>query len=167
MRNIAKTSQSEKIVTPLYGHFDIETGYVVSSYPSGSYKVEARFWMERDAKRGFRSVSVTRNPISGAWNSPKNSGYSVLAGNLYLDEKEHVRFDSLSYGSTADVALSFVLTFRDSDFRALRPYAVKMIATTKNAAGVPGMSESGRLEQWKNAGTWERVVEAIPIRLTL
>ncbi len=98
------------IVQPLTGHTSPETAYVVHDYPYGfKLRCKMRYWLERDAKRGYRLCTQTTNPKKAGevWNAPKKSTYTMLAI-MGLDEKGHVvwtgcsiyDFDSTSSGSS-------------------------------------------------------------------
>ncbi len=80
------------IVQPLTGHTSPETAYVVHDYPYGfKLRCKMRYWLERDAKRGYRLCTQTTNPKKSTevWNAPKKSTYTMLAI-MGLDEKGHV-----------------------------------------------------------------------------
>ena len=59
--NLEVVSASETR-TPCYGHTSESTALLVDGYPYGGLTCQIRFWIERDAKRGFRFVSQTCNP---------------------------------------------------------------------------------------------------------
>jgi len=80
------------IVQPLTGHTSPETAYVVHDYPYGfKLRCKIRYWLERDAKRGYRLCTQTTNPKKSGevWNVPKKSTYTMLAI-MGLDEQNHV-----------------------------------------------------------------------------
>ena len=91
------------VVTPLYGHTNEETAYVVQDYPYG-YKLRCviRYWLEHDEKRGYRFVSQTKNPKTDRWNAPKKSTYCCMAGAMFLDENGHVQWTGI--GTYPDLA---------------------------------------------------------------
>lgn len=83
----------------LKGHISPETAFVVDDYPYGfRLRCKIRYWLEYNAKRGFRFVSQTTNPKrpGEVWNKPKASTYSRLGGAMFLDENEHVQWSGLS-----------------------------------------------------------------------
>jgi len=79
-----------EIKTALYGHDSRETAYQVDSYPYGRLRCKIWFWLETSDKKGTRFYSQTENPKNGRMNAHKYSTYSILAGNMYLDENDHV-----------------------------------------------------------------------------
>jgi len=100
----------------MIGHTSPETAYLVDDYPYGrTVRCRIRYWLEEDPKRGFRFCSQTENPKNLRWNAPKKSTYSLLAGAMYLDDKGHVTWASLTeYSSAEDV----------QRFAAAHPHAV-------------------------------------------
>lgn len=86
------------IVQVLTGHTSMETAYRVEGYPYGfRLKCSIRYWLERDAKRGYRLCSQTTNPKKSVevWNAPKKSTYTMLAI-MGLDEPNHVTWTGCS-----------------------------------------------------------------------
>lgn len=86
------------IIQPLTGHTSQETAYVVQDYPySWKLRCKIRYWLERDAKRGYRLCSQTTNPKKSTevWNAPKKSTYTMLAI-MGLDEENHVTWTGCS-----------------------------------------------------------------------
>lgn len=89
----------------LAGHHTMETAYIVDDYPYGfRLRCKIRYWMEFNPKKGFRLWSQTTNPTRGdAWNKPKASIYSLVAGCMILDGEKHVTWTSLSeYADTIE-----------------------------------------------------------------
>jgi hypothetical protein len=82
----------------LKDHISPETAYVVNDYPYGfRLRCKIRYWLEYDAKRGFRFVSQTTNPKRGdVWNKPKASTYCRFGGCMFLDDEDHVQWSGLS-----------------------------------------------------------------------
>jgi hypothetical protein len=115
----------------LTGHTSPETAYVVDDYPYGfRLRCSIRYWLEYNAKHGFRFVSQTTNPKRGnVWNKPKASTYFKFGAAMFLDEDDHVQWSGLSEYSTGAEAKAW---------------------QDKYGAGVP---EAGRLTlaQWVNA----------------
>ncbi len=99
-------------MTPLYGHNSFETAYRVDSYPYGSLRCRIWFWLEFGGEnKGYRFVSQTENPKNGRMNAPKKSTYARFAGNMYLDENNHVQWACITEGSGAAEIHSFVQRF--------------------------------------------------------
>lgn len=83
----------------LNGHISPETAYIVDDYPYGfRLRCKIRYWLEYDARRGFRFVSQTTNPkVAGErWNKPKASTYSRFGAAMFLDDSNHVQWEGLS-----------------------------------------------------------------------
>lgn len=83
----------------LKGHISPETAYVCSDYPYGyTLRCKIRYWLEYNAKHGFRLWSQTTNPkrAGEVWNKPKCSTYCRFGGCMFLDEKDHVQWSGLS-----------------------------------------------------------------------
>ena len=61
-----------------------------------------RYWLEYNAKHGFRFVSQTTNPKrpGEVWNKPKASTYFKFGAAMFLDENDHVQWSGLSEYST-------------------------------------------------------------------
>lgn len=92
-------------MTPIYGHVNENTAYIVEDYPYGyNLRCTIRYWLEYSKAKGYRMVSQTKNPKNDRWNTPKKSTYCSLAGCLYLDEKNHVQWRGLHlYSSLIDL----------------------------------------------------------------
>lgn len=110
-------------MTVLLNHTSVETAYLVSDYPYGSLRCKIWFWLESDPKKGFRFCSRTENPKNGRLNAPKKSTYSRLAGVMYLDENNHVTWQSLTEYSSCDDALAFVQIYPNADLAALQAFS--------------------------------------------
>lgn len=81
----------------IYGHTNQDNAYLVQDYPWGfRLRTSIRYWIEsKDAKNGGqRFGSQTINPKTGLWCAPKYSTYSAI-GVMFLDEKNHVHWESL------------------------------------------------------------------------
>ncbi len=74
----------------LIGHTSPETAVTTDSYPYGSLRANARWWMETKKGFGMRTVFQTQNPKNSVWNKPKPGTYSMLEI-LYRDSKGHVQ----------------------------------------------------------------------------
>jgi fatty-acid desaturase len=128
------TSISKASFAPLYGYYSEEASYLVNDYPYGSMRCQIRFWLERDHKKGFRFVSQTQDPKRLRWNQPRKSTYSKLGGCMYLDEKGHVVWSSVTEYTEAKDVLEFVTRFPMSDLSLLRPYVKLKVFYYRQAA---------------------------------
>lgn len=106
--------------TPLYGHKDEATAYVVDDYPYGGQRTKIRYWLEMSPRKGWRFVSQTLKPNTQHWNKPKASTYASMAGAMFLDNKGHVAWDGLSEYSDEKKILEFVRTFPGANMSGLR-----------------------------------------------
>lgn len=97
----------------LIGHISPETAYHVLDYPYGfRLRCQIRYWLEFNAKRGFRFVSQTSNPKKGnVWNKPKASTYCRFGGCMYLNAEGHVHWAGLTEYSDGAEAKAFADTF--------------------------------------------------------
>lgn len=93
------TQQTDQIKEILHGHTSMETAYVVEDYPYGfRLRCQIRYWLEYRKGHGTRLTTQTTNPKKGdIWNKPKSSTYSTGFAFLYLDENDHVKWNSLDY----------------------------------------------------------------------
>lgn len=107
----------------LVGHTSFDTAYLVTDYPYGRLKCNIWFWLENDPKNGFRFCSRTQNPKNGVLNAPKKSTYSKIAGVMYLDDNNHVKWNSLTEYSEPAHALDFVRTYPQADLGALQYFS--------------------------------------------
>ncbi len=114
-------------MTPLYGHTDENTAYLVDDYPYG-YKLRCkiRYWLEYSPSKGFRFVSQTTNPKKAGevWNAPKKSTYMRLGGCMFLDENNHVHWTGVSEYSDITVLEKFVTDFPGANLENVN-YAIK------------------------------------------
>lgn len=126
----------------LSGHTSPETAYLVDDYPYGfSLRCKIRYWLEFNAKRGFRFVSQTTNPKRGhSWNKPKASTYYRFGGAMFLDDIGHVQWTGLSEYSSATEAKAFAETYGAGVPEAGRSILEKWIAgkTAYEANRKPG-----------------------------
>lgn len=109
-------------MTPLYGYNSQESSFLVDNYPYGGMRCRIKFWLEADPKKGFRFVSCTENPKTLRWNTPKKSTYSLLAGNMYLDERGHCTWDGITEYSEASKVLQFLNDFPNTDTTRLNTW---------------------------------------------
>jgi hypothetical protein len=100
---------------PLYGHTSEATAYLVDDYPYGfTPRAQIRYWLEHKPKKGWRFVSQTKNPKTGAWNKPKASTYADWGGAMYLDDNGHVQWEGVGPYTDDAKMLAFVTTFPKS-----------------------------------------------------
>lgn len=104
---------AESVQRLLLGHVSQETAYHVMDYPYGfRLRCQVRYWLEFNAKHGFRLWSQTSNPKRGnVWNKPKASTYARFGGCMYLDFAGHVQWAALSEYCNATEARAFLTTF--------------------------------------------------------
>ena len=133
-------------MTPIYGHNSPETAYVIDDYPYGfRLRCKMRCWIEYKAKKGFRFVTQTTNPKKPIeiWNKPKESTYSEMAGNMFLDDEGHVHWDGVGAWTKEVDVLKFILAFPDSDMTVLKLYAAARV----NPKGLLAKLASGEVHQ--------------------
>lgn len=133
---------------PLYGHDSMATAYVVDDYPYGSLRTQIRFWLEKSTK-GFRFVAQTLNPKTGKWNAPKPSTYAKLGGQMYLDDKDHVVWESVTEYTRAHELEAFLKSFPQTDKSILKKWVPMKVAYYKklvelNEKGISGWSMNGQ-----------------------
>lgn len=90
-------------VTPLTGHTDADSAYLVEDYPYGRrLRCQIRYWIETaikgSAKGQQRFVSQTTDPRreGTVWNKPHPSTYAQIAV-MYLDGKGHVHWHGIPF----------------------------------------------------------------------
>jgi hypothetical protein len=124
----------------------MNSAYVVEDYPYGfNLRTSIRYWLESNPSKGVRFLSQTLNPKTGRWNKPKASTYSRFAGAMYLDEKGHVQWDSLTEYSDAAKVSSFLSDFPGADTAVLKKFVFLKIKLyekllKENAQGLSGWS---------------------------
>jgi hypothetical protein len=102
----------DKNITPLNGHVSEETAYVVEDYPYGfKLRCTIKFWLEYNAKKGYRFCSMTKNPNNGVWNAAKKSTYSLGVANMYLDSNNHVAWSAVTGNDGYEAIYKFVRRF--------------------------------------------------------
>lgn len=107
--------------TPLYGHTNEATAYLVEDYPYGfRERTKIRYWIETQPKKGWRFVSQTLNPKTQRWNKPKAATYDEWGGAMYLNENDHVQSAGVGPYSDEPKILEFVTTFSGADMHKLR-----------------------------------------------
>lgn len=120
------------IIKPLYNHVSEETAYVVNDYPySFTLRCTMKFWIESHPKKGFRLVRQSQNPKNDRWNKPHKSTYSLLAGNLYLDEENHVHWAGLTEYSDVGAVKSFIESFPEADLSRVKDWIPQKILYLK------------------------------------
>jgi hypothetical protein len=114
----------------LKGHTSPETAYVMDDYPySFRLRCSIRYWLEYNAKHGFRLVSQTTNPKRGnIWNKPKASTYSRFGGCMYLDDDGHVQWSGLTEYCDGAEAQAWRDTYGDGVPEEGRPVLDKWVA---------------------------------------
>lgn len=160
------------IVQPLYDHTTEATAFVVDDYPYGfTARTQIRYWLEYKAKKGWRFVSQTKNPKTGAWNKPKASTYTEWGAAMYLDENNHVQWTGIRQYSDDRAILAFVTTFPNADMRELRKIAPLkrqylegrisgQILITINKVPQP-VSDFEKDEARKNLAIWDQIEKMI------
>lgn len=154
--------------THLAGHTDMASAYEVADYPYGfSARCKIRYWLEKSEKRGYRFVSQTQNPKTGAWNKPKAGTYTRVASALYLDEAGHVQCAGVSEYTSAAEALAFVSDFPGACTTDITAWAImKVRFLQKRIAGeafftVNGTraeyTETEKAEDAASLAQWEQV----------
>jgi hypothetical protein len=105
---------------PLYGHVSEETAYHIADYPYGfKLRCEMKVWLEYREGKGYRMVTRTSNPKRpGTWNKEKASTYRTVAGNLYLDENDHIHWSGLMGWESNQVMEQFLQDFPETDSKA-------------------------------------------------
>lgn len=160
-----------RVVKPLYGHDSPNNAYVVEDYPYGSMRTQKRFWLEYKPNKGFRFVGQTLNPKNQRWNKPKASTYGLLGGAMYLDEKGHVQWSSISEYSNDEQVLEFVQDFPKANFAELKKFAPakirflegrlsgKVVMTVNNKP--VEMTETDKQRTTNELAIWKQVQQRI------
>jgi hypothetical protein len=163
-------------MTPLYGHDSESTAYLVADYPYGrKVRCRIRYWIESDARKGFRFVSQTENPKTLRWNAPKKSTYSLIAECLFLDEIGHVKASAITEYSDAASCSTFARYFPGADLRVLRAWVAKKCAYTQakidgkvfftvNGVRSP-YSDAERADDVRELSTWKEAAEALGLKV--
>ena len=113
-------------MTPLYGHHDEATAYVVEDYPYGfRLRTRIRYWIETAAP-GDRLCSQTLNPKTGLWNKPKKSTYTGV-GILALDPDGHVSWTGIRENTPMEAIESFQAEHLEHLERSLRRDGERLI----------------------------------------
>ena len=132
---------------------------VVDSYPYGRLRTEARFSIEFNPKKGFRSVFQTINPKNGRVNAPKlgtysdilymeivdgfitfkqlnfyggndlNKAFKFMAENFDLFTKEQIEYITLSLVASTKIDMSGVFTYGGSKFEDLKQLYSHVVET--------------------------------------
>lgn len=139
----------------LQGHTSPETAYMVNDYPYGRDRCRIRFWLESDPKKGYRFCSQTEHPRKLIWNAPKKSTYCLLAGVMYLDEKNHVVWSGLTEYSSVEQVKSFIERFPEAASAKLKAWCMQKsaycLARAKGKAvfTINGIPQSSSVEELK------------------
>lgn len=101
----------------LYGHTSEETAYLIADYPYGfKLRCQMKVWLEYREGKGYRMVTRTSNPKKpGTWNKEKASTYCATAGNLYLDDENHIHWKGLVGWEKREVLEQFLQDFPETD----------------------------------------------------
>ena len=169
-------------MTPLYGHTDSETAFVVDDYPYGfRLRTQIRYWLEHKPGKGWRFISQTRNPKNGQWNKPKASTYQEIAGAMYVkdegDEAGYVKWTGVHVYTSAGAALEFAREFPKADLRDLRAWAkAKVKFYSKLASGEasyvitvngtqrvvsPAEATGNQARAAEERDAWQKVLDAV------
>ena len=147
--------------THLAGHTDMTSAYEVADYPYGfSARCKIRYWLEKNEKHGYRFVSQTQNPKTGAWNKPKAGTYIRVAAALYLDEEGHVQCAGISEYTSAPFVLSFVKDFPGACVTDVTAWAImKVKYLQRTIAGEISITINGQRSEYTEAEKAEDVAE--------
>lgn len=176
-RLVASVGQGPRLFlasgTPLYGHTNEHTAYLVDDYPYGFNKrCRIRYWLEKGSPaKGFRFVSQTEDPVKLRWNKPKASTYMPLAACMFLDAQHHVDWKGLSHYSKGHEALEFVKHFTQADFSYLKPFAAAKVRMLQGMIeDKVHMTINGVKQEWteddkgrhrEDHSGWTQVLQAI------
>jgi hypothetical protein len=104
----------------------------VDSYPYGRLRAEARFSIEFNPKKGFRSVFQTINPKNGRVNKPKLGTYSDI---MYMEIVDgHVSFNSFYLSGREKLNKAFKFLFVNFDLytkEQIESISISLLASTK------------------------------------
>lgn len=163
--------KTASVAKPLYGYDSPNNAYEVDDYPYGfRLRTKVRYWVEFRPGKGFRFLTQTLNPKTDRWNKPKASVYSELAGNMYLDEKGHVEYQSLTGYADVKKIREYISDFPKTDAKPIKMLAISnikylMAVIRENEKGLTGISINGdpvkakegemarnqqRLEEWED-----------------
>ena len=121
----------------LTNHVSEDTAYLVEDYPYGfRLRCKIRYWVEHKNNFGYRLVTQTTNPktLVEKWNKPKPSGYDKIAGVLYLDENDHVKYAALGGYEKPSEILNFVKKFSPLPKEAVTTIKLLALAGKKYCA---------------------------------
>lgn len=171
----SETTMAARVVTKvLRGHTSEETAFLVDDYPYGrTVRCRIRYWLEYSARKGYRMVSQTENPKTGAWNKPRKGTYSLISEAMYLDEQGHVQGAVVTEYTEASEALIFAREFvsaaSDSKFRErLAMWAAKKAAYAQGCAdGRIVFTINGVKQPWTEAEIARLAADAVTWREVL
>jgi len=140
-------------MTPLYGHTDETSSYLVSDYPYGRFtRCRIRYWIDYSPRHGYRFVSQTEHPDTKRWNNPKKGIYSELGACMYLDDVDHVKCRRVGQHSEVKDILDFVRDFPAADLREIRLWLpVKIIYLNSYLDGSRVIAINGQAQPWTEA----------------
>jgi len=164
---LARIKTAGSLGTPLYGHHDVNTAYMVDDYPYGARaRCRIRYWLERGSK-GWRFVSQTEDPKRLIWNKPKMATYLEWGGAMYLDHVGHVQWTGVGQYSNDAKILEFVTNFPGADMSVLKKVVpakmryLEMRISGKSGLAINGvpveMSEYDIGEARKELETWKEI----------
>jgi len=151
--------------TPLYGHTSEATSFLQDDYPYGrQLRCKRRCWIEYREGKGYRFMAQTQDPRNGRWNKPHASTYSRMAGCMYLDEINHLHWDSLTEYDKPGIFLEFITNFPGTDMQVVRafsslkvPYLNRLLASTD-----PSKSPTDLARWQEELHVWQKVVATLP-----
>lgn len=113
-----------------------ETAYVVADYPYGfKLRTSIRYWIEGNARKGYRNVSQTLSPKTGAWNKPKASTYSPLLAQYLESDTGYVKFAAWSGCDGEEGLVEFLKQFElSAEQRAQAELFLKLYAKRREGA---------------------------------
>lgn len=121
-------------MTPIYGHKDESSAYIIEDYPYGfRLRCRIRYWLEYKDGHGWRLVSQTTNPKKGdRWNKPKASTYSNLGACMFLNEEGHVKWTGVGTYSSLDELIKFAENYPGAELKFVKA----LIAAEQRRASV-------------------------------
>lgn len=149
-------------MTPLYGHTSPETAYLVADYPYGfKLRCKMRCWLEYKPNKGFRFCTQTTNPKVPyeKWNAIKQSTYCRIAGNMFLDDDNHVHWSGVSEYSEPKEVSDFLEKFPQTDLTELKPWIILKIQYYRalRDGKIPNRYQTSSEEMTKNLEEWTAI----------
>jgi hypothetical protein len=84
----------------------LETSCIARNYPYGGMKTEMFFYVQEKGKKGYRTVTQSKNPKNGMMNKPHAGTYYFLP--IYILEKSEGFFEFLYCPHYPDKAQEFI-----------------------------------------------------------